>query len=109
MPELFPQSPALVGDVPDAVPEITMSRKSQSVADKELTVNVRCVPIVSERRNIRLITDAPAQVNVPLMVWLLNIDRSAIPVAGAVIVKLLKVFAPVKNAEDSAVDVKDRL
>ena len=46
MHELLPQSPALVEDVPAAVPAILISRKSQSSADKELTVNVRCVPIV---------------------------------------------------------------
>ena len=46
MPELLPQLPALVGAEPDAAPAITMSRKSQSSADKELTVNVRCVPTV---------------------------------------------------------------
>ena len=92
MPELLPQFPALVGDEPDAVPAIEISRKSQSVADKELTVNVRCVPIVFDWRNTRRTADAPAQVSVPFTVMFPLIGSALIPVeAGGVTVKLLKV------------------
>ena len=68
MPELLPQSPALVRDDPAAAPAITMSRKSVSVADRLLTVNVRCVPIVSDARNARWVGDEVLQVNVPLII-----------------------------------------
>ena len=70
IPELPPQSPARVGDEPAAVPAIVMSRKSQSVADSVLTVSVRVVPRVSERTKMRRTAVAPAQVRVPVMVWL---------------------------------------
>ena len=68
MPVLPPQSPARVGDAPDAVPARTMSRKSQSVAEILLTVRVRGVPMVPDCKKIRRTADAPAQVSVPLMV-----------------------------------------
>ena len=69
IPELPPQSPARVGDAPDAVPARVMSRKSQSVAEMALTVSVRGVPMELERKKMRRIADAPAQVSVPLIVW----------------------------------------
>ena len=95
MPLLPPQSPARVGDEPAAVPAIVMSRKSQSSADRLLTVNVRVVPMVSERRKIRRTAVAPAQVKVPVMVWFaLNKSPVSPADAGAVTVMALNVFVP---------------
>lgn len=92
MPVLPPQLPARVGDAPDAVPARIMSRKSQSVADRLLTVNVRVVPMVSERRKMRRTAVAPAQVRVPVMVWLAEKETAIIPADdGAVIDKLFAV------------------
>lgn len=68
IPELPPQSPALVGEVPAATPAIVMSLKSQSLADNVAAVMVRVVPMVSERTKPRACTEEPAQVNVPLTV-----------------------------------------
>ena len=96
MPLLPPQSPARVGDEPAAVPVIVMSRKSQLVADRLLTVSVRGVPIVSERTKILRVGEAPATVRVPLMVWLAANVSCLIALAdGAVTVILVNVFAPV--------------
>ena len=69
MPELPPQSPALVGELPVAAPVTMMSRKSQSVAEEiALTVRVRAVPNVFERRNNLFVADEPAQVSVPYII-----------------------------------------
>ena len=95
MPKLLPQSPALVGAVPDAVPAITMSRKSQSLAARVPTVNTRAVPTVSDNRKTRLIGEPPVMVSVPLMIWAaakLTVDSPVVD--GALIVKLLNVFVP---------------
>jgi len=92
MPVLPPQSPARVGDAPDAVPARLMSRKSQSVAEIELTVRVRGVPIVPDRKKMRRTADAPAQVSVPLIVWSAEKRTTRIPADdGAVIDKLFAV------------------
>jgi hypothetical protein len=63
--------------------------------------------MVFERKKMRRTADAPAQVSVPLMVWLAENDNAAIAAnAGAVIVKLLNVFAPfIINVFDDPVDV----
>jgi hypothetical protein len=59
-----------------------------------LTVKVRGVPMVSERKKIRRTADAPAQVSVPLIVWLaLKITVTKPAPAGAVIDRLLYVAA----------------
>ena len=110
MPALPPQSPARVGDEPAAVPAIVMSRKSQSVADRLLTVSVRGVPSVSERKKMRRTAVAPAQVRVPLIVQFPPKAKKEIPAeAGAVNVRLLKVFAPETVHPTAEVDVKDTL
>lgn len=92
MPELPPQSPARVGDAPDAAPARLMSRKSQLVADMAATVRVRWVPTVSDCRNTRRTADAPAQVRVPEIVQapLKEIDEIPLALEGEVAVKLLK-------------------
>ena len=96
MPELPPQSPARVGDDPAATPAIVMSLKSQSVADKVLTLSVRVVTRVSERTKMRRTAVAPAHVRVPEMVLFAAKVYCFKPAdAGAVRVKSLKVFAPV--------------
>ena len=106
MPVLPPQSPARVGEEPAAVPAIVMSRKSQSVADRLLTVSVRVVPRVSERTKIRRTAEAPATVSVPLMVWLaLKVHCIKPADAGAVNVKLLNVFVPVTACVAAVVPV----
>ena len=76
IPELPPQSPALVGEAPAAEPAIVMSRKSQSFAEIALAVIVRVVPRVFERTKHLAVAEEPAQVNVPLMIWfaLVNIE-----------------------------------
>ena len=110
MPVLPPQLPALVGDEPAAAPAIVMSRKSQSVADRLLTVSVRVVPRVLERTKMRRTAVAPAQVSVPLMVLLDKNETEVKPaVDGAVTVRLLKVFAPVTEFACADVLVKDKL
>ena len=82
-------------DAPDAAPARVMSRKSQSVAEMLLTVSLRGVPIVLDRKKMRRTADAPAQVRVPLMVWgPLKLHCIWPSAAGAVNVKLLNVFAP---------------
>ena len=69
-----------------------MSRKSQSVADSVLTVRVRVVPSVFERKKMRRTADAPATVRVPLMVWSPPSESCIKPAeAGAVTVRLLNV------------------
>ena len=96
MPVLPPQSPARVGDAPDAAPARLMSRKSQSVAEMALTVRVRGVPIVSDCKKMRRTAVAPAQVSVPLIVWLPEKTYKVIPAALLEAnVKLLNVFTPV--------------
>ena len=95
MPVLPPQLPALVGDDPAAAPAIVMSRKSQSCADKLLTVSVRVVPRMLERKKMRRTAVAPATVRVPVMVWLaLNIRPLSPALDGALNVSVLNVFAP---------------
>ena len=95
IPVLPPQSPALVGDDPAAAPAIVMSRKSQSSADKLLTVSVRVVPRTGENKKPRRTAVAPATVRVPVMVWLSEKMRCCIPaLVGAVKTKFLNVFAP---------------
>ena len=108
MPVLPPQLPARVGDAPDAAPARVMSRKSQSLAEMLLTVSVRGVPIVSERKKMRRTGDAPAQVSVPLMVWLAANLRKLMPVElGAVKLRLLNAFVPlIKALLDGLVFVK---
>ena len=91
---LLPQSPARVGAVPIAVPRISMSRKSQSAATNVPTVRSRCVPIVLDAKNIRRTADAPAQVNVPLIVWLAPKNTLKIFPFGKESVKFVKVFTP---------------
>jgi anti-sigma factor RsiW len=94
MPELPPQLPALVGELPAAVPAIVMSLKSQSVAESAAAVKVLGTGN-AERSQTRRIDDAPAQVNVPFMIWLAEIVQIVIPVlVGDEIVKLLNVFVP---------------
>ena len=107
MPVLPPQLPARVGDAPEAAPARVMSRKSQSSAEMLLTVSVRGVPIVLELKKTRRTAVAPAQVSVPFMVWLAENDNAVIAAdAGAVIVKLLNVFAPFTiKVFDAPVDV----
>ena len=81
-----------MGDEPAAVPAMVMSRKSQSSADKLLTVNVRVVPRVSERTKTRRTAVAPAQVRVPVIVLLPPKTTCVRPAdAGAVMVMLLNV------------------
>lgn len=110
MPVLPPQSPARVSDAPDAAPARLMSRKSQSVAEMALTVRVRGVPMVSERKKMRRTADAPAQVSVPLIVWSAENMKFIKPAgAGAVQVKLLNVFKPVIELLVGDVPVKDTL
>ena len=92
MPVLPPQSPARVGDAPDAAPARIMSRKSQSAAEMALTVRVRGVPMMPDCKKMRRTADAPAQVSVPLMVWLAEKETVIIPADdGAVIDKLFAV------------------
>ncbi len=113
MPVLPPQSPARVGDAPDAAPARLMSRKSQSVkasTEMLLAVRVRGVPMVSERKKMRRTADAPAQVSVPLMVWLAaKVTGRILADDGAVIDKLLNVFVPVIVLAELPVPVKDTL
>ena len=99
MPVLPPQSPARVGDAPDAAPARVMSRKSQSSAEILLTVSVRGVPMALELKKTRRTADAPAQVSVPLMVIDSTlIEREAIPaLAGAGKVRLLNVRLEPEN------------
>ena len=68
MPVLPPQSPARVGDAPDADPARIMSRKSQSSAEIALAVSVRGELVELDRRKMRRTADAPEHVSVPLMV-----------------------------------------
>jgi hypothetical protein len=111
MPVLPPQSPARVGDAPDAAPARAMLRKSQSVAEMLLTVSVRGVPVLADSKKIRRTADAPAQVSVPLIVWL---AEKVHPIRPADVVevklKLLKVFTP-EMAWNTPLfaDVKDTL
>jgi len=92
---LPPQSPARVGALPAAAPAIVMSRKSQSAADKFATVRVRGVPVVFDRRVTRLIALAPAQVKVPLTIWLSDMRNCSRPEeAGGTTVRLLNVHDP---------------
>jgi hypothetical protein len=87
-----------------------MSLKSQSVADKVLTVSVRVVPRVSERRKMRRTAVAPAHVKVPEMVlFAAKVNCIKPGDAGAVRVKLLNVFAPVTAWVTAVVPVKDTL
>ena len=97
MPELPPQLPARVSELPAAAPATVMSLKSQLVAEIALTVSVRTVPNALDRRNTLFTADEPAQVSVPFMVWLSEIEAVIKPEesSGAVIVRLLNVFAPV--------------
>lgn len=92
---LPPQSPARVGDAPDAVPARLMSRKSQSVAEMALTVRVRGVPMVLDCKKMRRTADAPAQVRVPVIVWFSEKENNIYPaVDGAAHEKSLKVLLP---------------
>ena len=97
IPELPPQSPARVGDAPDAVPARLMSRKSQSVAEMLLTVSVRWVPMVSERKKTRRTADAPAQLSVPVTTWLLSNIITDRLLFGNDIVKLVKDISVLEN------------
>ena len=106
MPVLPPQLPARVGDEPAAAPAIVMSRKSQSVADRLLTVNVRGVPMVLERKKMRRTAVAPATVNVPVIVWPAEKITVRNPEAGAVTTMLLNVLASLIIKE---VPAKDKL
>ena len=98
MPLLPLASPNLVPEIGAAAPAIAMSRKSKSVAlaANALTVRVRCVPMVSDAKNVRYAAAVPAgNVNVPLMVWLaLNVTGVTPNVVRPVNVRLLNVFAP---------------
>ena len=94
-PELPPQSPARVGDEPAAAPAITMSLKSQSVAERVPTVRVRWEPSVSERKKMRRVAVAPAHVRVPVTVAFPPMLNVVIPTpAGGEIVKLVNVGFP---------------
>ena len=96
MPVFPPQSPARVGEEPAAVPAMVMSRKSQSVADRLLTVSVRVVPSVSDRAKMRRTAVAPATVSVPLIVWLPpNTAEITDALVWAVYNRLLNVLLPV--------------
>ena len=108
MPVLPPQLPARVGDAPDAAPARLMSRKSQSVAEMALTVRVRGVPMVSERKKIRRTAVAPAQVSVPLIVWFALKGNCTKPSpVGAATVRFLKVFCPENVYVTEPVDPKE--
>ena len=66
--------------------------------------------MVSDCKKMRRIADAPAQVSVPLMVWLAeNPNGVTNAEAGAVIVKLLNVFIPLIVWPELFVLVKERL
>lgn len=88
---------------------MVMSRKSQSLADTAAAVMVRVVPMGLERTKPRWLTDKPAQVKVPLTVWLAEIDSWLRPVPLAVNVRLLKVFTPVMARVPADVPVKETL
>lgn len=109
MPLLPPQSPPRVGEIGAAAPAIVMSRKSQSFADTAAAVIVRDVPIALERTNPRWLADEPAQVKVPLTVWLALMCSSLIPVPLAASVRLLKVFSPESVRIPTKVLVKEKL
>ena len=113
MPLLPLASPNLVPEIGAAAPAIAMSRKSTSVAPaaNALTVRVRCVPIVSDAKNVRKADAVPAgTVNVPLMVWLALKVTAAIPaVVRPVNVRFVNVFAPVIVIVAAAVLVKETL
>ena len=110
MPVFPPQSPARVGDEPAAVPAIVMSLKSQSVADSVLTVNVRVVPNVLDCKKMRLTADAPATVNVPLMVWFPEKLQPTKPAEDAAVIKrLLNVAEPENDFVELVVAVVDTL
>ncbi len=109
MPVLPPQSPARVGDAPDAAPARVISRKSQSVAEMALTVSVRGVPMVSDRKKMRRTAEAPAQVKVPLTVWFAEKVTGRIPKFLGVIVMLLKVTGPLTLIWEFDVFVVEKL
>ena len=110
MPVLPPQSPARVGDAPDAAPARLMSRKSQSVAEMALTVRVRGVPIMLDCKKMRRTADAPAQVSVPLIVeFALKFSLLRLADAAALIVKLLKLINPETLALTPDVPVTEKL
>jgi hypothetical protein len=95
IPELPPQSPALVGEAPAAEPAIVMSLKSQSFAEIALAVIVLVVPIVSERTKALAIAEEPATVKVPVTVWFAaKINGVGPKESAAVKDRLLNVLMP---------------
>ena len=86
-----------------------MSRKSQSLAETAAAVIVRVVPLIVERTKPRWVADEPAQVKVPLTVWLLPSCSWLIPDALAASVRLLKVLAPDNARIPAEVLVKETL
>ena len=82
-----------------------------SVADTAAQVSVRVVPMVSERKNVRMVALVPAEsVRVPLMVELASRIMLVIP---AVVLpakdRLLNVFAPLTECAVEVVGVNDTL
>ena len=113
MPVLPPQLPARVGDDPAAAPAIVMSRKSQSVADKLLTVSVRVVPRVLEYAKIRRTGVAPSTVSVPLIVKLCERISTFRPAAEVAVnvkeLNVIEVAVPLNCKDPAAADVDVRL
>ena len=112
MPEFPPQLPARVGEAGLAAPANVISRKSQSAAEIVPTVRVREVPNTSEDINTRRFAVAPAQVRVPVIIWLALKLKGISPADdGAVNVKLVNVLAPTIAPMETVLvlDVKDKL
>ena len=90
---------------------MVMLAKSQSLAEIAAAVIVRAVPGTSLWMNILRAKELPAQVRVPLTVWFAPRLMLVKPLAeGALIVRLLKVWAPEIGIRAPAkAEVKDTL
>jgi hypothetical protein len=90
-----------VPDTGAAAPAMVMSLKSASVPEKAAQVSVRVVPIVSERKNFRMVASVPADiVSVPLIVWLAANETILNPAAVVPVNdRLLKVLTPLITYE----------
>jgi len=107
IPLLPLQSPKRVPAAGAAAPAITTSLKSTSVKETDAHVNVRTVPITSERTNIRPVASVPAkQAKVPSMTWFDASTKFETPSPNLpVTVKLLNVFEPVIDGVDNPEEV----
>ena len=111
IPLLPLQSPKRVPDAGAAAPAMVMSRKSTSVPEKAAQVNVRVVPMVSERTKCRIVASVPADsVKVPVTVWLAVRETTFKPAAVMPVKdRLLKVLVPLMVNVPADVLVKETL